>query len=201
MCLSRVGTRSISGLSRALSTNGATALTSCTSSSLDGRHVGEQQPPGVAIAQIDLLQILIEPAGGEEVRARDQLLGQQRHLRQRRGEELPPVLPILPVQPIPPIPPTRRRVRAAAHVCRLLAERRSLRRHHVRVEVRRPSHRLARVVDDEVETIAGGDQVAAERFDARRVPQIEPEDLEAIAPVAEVRLLRVAGRRVRESAW
>ena len=33
---------------------------------LDGRHLGQQQPPGVAPAQIDLLQILIEPAFGKQ---------------------------------------------------------------------------------------------------------------------------------------
>jgi hypothetical protein len=64
MCLSRSGVRSISGLRRALKTNGATALTRCTSSSSTVEHFREQQPPRIAPAQIDLLQILIElPAG------------------------------------------------------------------------------------------------------------------------------------------
>ena len=48
---------------------------------------------------------------------------------------------------------------------------------------------------------AGGEQLAAERLDARRVAQVEAEDLEAVAPLGEVRLLRVAraesrGKRV-----
>ena len=34
---------------------------------LDRRHLGEQQPPRVALAQVDLLQVLVEPALGEQV--------------------------------------------------------------------------------------------------------------------------------------
>jgi hypothetical protein len=56
------------------------------------------------------------------------------------------------------------------------------------VEAGRPAHRLARVVDDEVEPVAGGEQVVAERLDARRVAQVEPEDLEPVAPLVEVGL-------------
>ena len=65
MCLSRSGVRSISGFRRALMTNGATALTSCTSSSSTDDTSCEQQPPRVAAAQVDLLQILIEPPCAE----------------------------------------------------------------------------------------------------------------------------------------
>ena len=36
-------------------------------------------------AQVHLLQVAVEPALGEEVLLRQQLLGEQRHLRQRRG--------------------------------------------------------------------------------------------------------------------
>ena len=69
-------------------------------------------------------------------------------------------------------------------------------RHHVRVELRRPPDRLTGVVDDEVQAWTRGDQVAAKCLDAWQVPKIEPEDLEAIAPVAEVGFLRVARRRI-----
>ena len=51
---------------------------------LDGRHLGERQPPGVPAAQVDLLQVLVEPAAGEEVAAVLLLLGQQPDLRQLR---------------------------------------------------------------------------------------------------------------------
>ena len=83
---------------------------------------------------------------------------------------------------------------------RHLASRRRLFRHHVRVEVGRPPDRLAGVVDDEVQSVAGRDQVAAEGFDARRVAQIQPEDLEPVSPVAEVGFLRVASSGVARKA-
>jgi hypothetical protein len=79
------GVRSISGFSRALSTNGATALTSWVSSSSTDETSCEQQAPRVALAQVDLLQVLVEPPLGEQTtrvlrpRARRQ---QQRRLRQ-----------------------------------------------------------------------------------------------------------------------
>ncbi len=68
------------------------------------------------------------------------------------------------------------------------------------VELGRPAHGLAGVVDDEVEAIAGRVEVLAEGLDARRVPQVEPEDLEPISPDVEVGLLRVARRRVAREA-
>ena len=74
--------------------------------------------------------------------------------------------------------------------------------HHVRVELRRTTDRLARVVDDEVQPAARGEQLAAERLHAPRVAQIEPEDLEAGRPLLEVRFPRrsappnCAGNRV-----
>ena len=40
----------------------------------------------------------------------------------------------------------------------------------------------------------------AERLDARRVAKVEPEDLEPVAPLREVRLLRVPRRRVTRKA-
>src|SRR5262245_5063651 len=72
--------------------------------------------------------------------------------------------------------------------------------HHVRVEVRRTTHRLARVVDDEVETRARGEKLATEGFDAGRVTEIETEDLEAMAPGREVRLAGVTMCRVAREA-
>ena len=82
----------------------------------------------------------------------------------------------------------------------MCVQRRRLARHHVLVELGRPPHGLAGVVDDEVEPVAGAEQLPAERLDARRVAQVEPEDLEAVAPLGEVRLRGVAGRRVAGKA-
>ena len=71
---------------------------------------------------------------------------------------------------------------------------------HVPVEVGRPPDGLAGVVDDEVEPASRREQVCAERFDTRRVAQVEAEDLEPVAPVREVRLLRVPRGRVAREA-
>ena len=81
-----------------------------------------------------------------------------------------------------------------------LAERCALALHHVLVEVGRTTDRLTRVVDDEVEPVARGEQLVTERLDARRVPQIETEDLETITPLGEVGLLRVARSGVAREA-
>ena len=78
-----------------------------------------------------------------------------------------------------------------------------LARHHVAIELGRPAHRLAGVVDDEVEPltpVVPGQQEVAERLDARRVAQIEAEDLEPVGPRVEVGLARVAHRRVARKA-
>ena len=64
--------------------------------------------------------------------------------------------------------------------------------HHVRVEAGWTPDGLARVVDDEVEALARSHELAAERFHAGRVAQVEAEDLEPVRPIAEVGLLRIA---------
>ena len=85
-------------------------------------------------------------------------------------------------------------------MCRHLAKRRRFTGHHMGVEVGRTTDGLARVVDDEVEAVARGHQVAAEGLRARRVAQVEAEDLEPVCPVAEVGFLRVARRGVAREA-
>ena len=161
---------------------------------LDRRDLGEQQAPRVALAQVDLLQILVEPAlrgrgrpartrssgssGTCESSARAGAARRRQHL-ERAG------------------PRTRR---AAAHV-RGIARRDGLALEHVPVELGRPAHGLAGVVDDEVEPVACRDEVPAERLDARRVAQVEAEDLEPVAPLLEVGLRpRNAPRRRAGSA-
>ena len=68
------------------------------------------------------------------------------------------------------------------------------------VELGRTAHRLARIVDDEIETVTRPQQLGAERLDARRMTQIEAEDLEAVAPLGEVGFGGVAGGRVAREA-
>jgi hypothetical protein len=72
-------------------------------------------------------------------------------------------------------------------------QRTILAKHHVLIEVRRAPHRLARVVDDEIQPVARLQQVTAKRLDARRVAQVQPEDLQAMSPLIEIRLGCVAG--------
>ena len=83
---------------------------------------------------------------------------------------------------------------------RHVVQRRRLTRHHVRVEVGRTPHGLTGVVDDEVEARARGQELAAERFDTRRVTKVEAEDLEAMAPLGKVGLVGVAVRRIPRKA-
>ena len=64
--------------------------------------------------------------------------------------------------------------------------------HHVRVEVGRTAHCLARVVDDHVEAVARGHELAAEGLHARGMAEIQAVDVQPIAPLAEVRLLCIA---------
>ncbi len=55
-----------------------------------------------------------------------------------------------------------------------------LERHHVAIELGWPAHCLAGVVDDEVEPltlVVPGQQKVTEGLDARRVAQVEAEDL------------------------
>jgi hypothetical protein len=71
----------------------------------------------------------------------------------------------------------------------------------VLVELGRPPHGLAGVVDDEVEPVARLEQVLAERLDARRVAQVEPKISSRSPHSLEVGLARVAraesrGKRV-----
>src|SRR3546814_9848085 len=87
-----------------------------------------------------------------------------------------------------------------AHVRGHVVERRRREVEHVAVELGRAPHRLARVVDDVVEPVAGAGQVLAERLHAGRVAQVEAVDLEPVPPLLEVGLAAVAQRRVTGEA-
>src|SRR3546814_19391747 len=72
-----------------------------------------------------------------------------------------------------------------AHVRGHVVERRRLEVEHVAVELGRAPHRLARVVDDVVEPVAGEGQVLAERLHAGRVAPVEAVELEPDPPPLE----------------
>ena len=64
-----------------------------------------------------------------------------------------------------------------------------LERHHVAIEIGWPAHCLAGIVDDEVQplpVVVPGQQEVAEGLDARRVAQVETEDLEPVRPRREI---------------
>ena len=52
---------------------------------LNGRHFGHEEAPRIPVAQIDLLQVLVEPAHGTQRLLGGEFLGQKRHLGQRSG--------------------------------------------------------------------------------------------------------------------
>src|SRR3546814_5441589 len=62
------------------------------------------------------------------------------------------------------------------------------------------AHGLAGVVDDEVLARARGQQLRAESLDAGRVPQVQAEHFQAVAPVAEVGFGGVARSGVARDA-
>ena len=172
---------------------------------LDRRHLGEQEPPRVPVAEIDLLQVLVELALGEQVPLIRRLLGEEAHLREigrARGRSIEHGEPccvehglFLGLEHVVAAN-ARRRPEQPLHLGGEGELGRALELQHVPVELGRPAHGLAGVVDDVVEPLVGREQVVAELLDARRVAQIEAVDLEPVLPVGEIGLLRVAGGRV-----
>jgi len=136
----------------------------------------EEEAPGVAAAEVDLLKVLVEAAFGKEVLLAEEFFGQERDLGEfsgggglefRAAEEL---------------------VGRGGH----LGEGGAFAFHHVGVEFGGAADGLAGVIDDEVEVGARREEFAAEGFDAGGVAEVEAEDFEAMAPDGEVWFLGVA---------
>ena len=85
MCLSRSGVAQQQRLQASVEDERRDGVDELRLEQLDRRDLGEQQPPGVALAQVDLLQVLVEPALGKEVALPTQILRQERDLRQLGG--------------------------------------------------------------------------------------------------------------------
>ncbi len=68
--------------------------------------------------------------------------------------------------------------------------------HHVRVKIRRTPHGLAGVVDDEIQPRIFRHHMLAKCLHARRVPQIEPENLQPMSPLLKIRFGGITHRRV-----
>ena len=90
----------------------------------------------------------------------------------------------------------RKRRAICARIRRQVVQRPVLALHHVRVKIRRTPHGLAGVVDDEIQPRMCRQQMLAKRLHARRVAQIESENLQPMSPVLEIRLGGVTHRRV-----
>ena len=140
MCLSRSGVRSHQRFQPRVEDERRDRVDELHLEHLDGRDLIEQQPPGVAAAQIDLLQILIEPACREQRRPATRAL---------RRAAAPATASARARGLARRIDRTRRGAYRAVLGHPLQCSRLSF--HHVRVERRRPPDGLTRVVDDEVE--------------------------------------------------
>ena len=157
---------------------------------LDRRHFGEEQAPRIAIAQVHLLEILVELALRKEVRGIGQILGQQPRLRKLRrmgqasrrrgialrecwlstGEKIVAAQALVSSE-------------ESLRVFRQLIRRGFFSLKHMPVEIGRTPHRLTGVIDDEIQAVASGQQVPAKSLHTRGVSQIETEDFEAVSPV------------------
>ena len=173
---------------------------------LDGRDLGEQEPPRVPVAEVDLLQVLVEvalgeqvplvgrppPGGGAPARARPSSPGRRRAPRAPPPRARAPRSGACRSGARPSSAPSSRCTSGARESS---AARSSV--EHVAVELGRPADRLAGVVDDVVEPVVGREQVVAELLDARRVAQVEAVDLEPVAPSRRNRPPARSGRRSR----
>ena len=165
-----LGRARASGLSRALSTNGATALTSCTSSSSTVGTSDERHAPRVDVAQVDLLQIGVEPALGKNALTAREILGKQRHLREHRGlaqagaragrRWRQSVRSLTRRSPAQRVVALEQRARVEPAACVGVGSSLST---TWRVETRRPAHGLTGVVDDEVEPVGSSSRWRASR--------------------------------------
>ena len=141
---------------------------------LDRGHLGEREAPAIVGAQVDLLLVGVERAAWEEVDAagEGQILRGEGGLGEEGGVGARTAgAPLFVV--------------GEERGARLLGERGDglpLEVDEVRVEAGRPAHRLARVVEDEVEAVRARVEGVGEALHGGGEPQIEAVDLEAPAP-------------------
>ena len=207
MCLSRSAVREHQRLQPGVEHERRHGVDELRLEQLDGRHLGEQEAPRVPVAEVDLLQVLVELALREQVALIGRLLGEEAHLREvggsrrhraRRARRVEHGL-LLGLEHVVAANPGRR-PEQPLHLGGEGELGRALELEHVAVELGRPADGLAGVVDDVVEPVVGREQVVAELLDARRVAQVEAVDLEPVLPVGEIGLLGVAGGRVAREA-
>lgn len=164
----------------------------------DGWDIGECHSPGVRFPEVDLLEVLVELAFGEEVALGCEFAWEQGDLGEFGGvgdtRELGDAGSgvvggafrehVITAKAL--VGPEQ-----SAGALRQVCQRGRLLLHHVLVEVGGPTNGLAGVADDEVKSGAGGGKVSAERLDAGGVAEVEAEDFQAVRPQVEVRFGRV----------
>ncbi len=214
MCWSRPARGPAGASRRALSTNGATALTSwVSSSSTDDTSSSVNRHEFRSRRSTCCRSWSRRPSGNSP--ASCAVVGQEAELRQL-GAWLRPARVglrherrhgLAGLQHLDGRSPPRSRRGAARTSAGMLADRRRLQVHHVAVERGRSAHGLAGVVDDVVEPRAGSRTGGAEGLDARCVAQIEPVHLErgrasrrSRAPAAN-RVAASQGKRVVTISW
>ena len=143
MCLSRSGVRSISGFSRALSTNGATALTSCTSSSSTDETSASGRRQELRSRRSTCCRSWSSRPRGRDRSAARASASLRRSSRACDSSAAAP----------------SNVAEQRAHAARAARSARSLARPSCGRRIRRPAHGLAGVVDDEVEPVARREQV------------------------------------------
>src|SRR4051812_4401285 len=121
------------------------------------RHFGHQHSPRVVLPEIDLLEVLIQQADGELAVLFLDASRKKRWPWPRSGGMIHNRLATM----------TKKRTYVRRH-CR---QRGRLRLTHVLVEVSGTANGLTCVVDNEVETVFGREDFAAERLNARCVAQ------------------------------
>jgi len=84
MCLSRSGVANIERLEPGVEEEGGHGVDELGFEEFNRRHLGQREAPGIAIAQVDLLQVLVEPAFWEKVGARFQFFGKEGRLGKTR---------------------------------------------------------------------------------------------------------------------
>ena len=92
------------------------------------------------------------------------------------------------------------RPKQLAHMVGHVADGGRLEFHHMSIEPGRTTHRLAGVVDDEVQPVVRFVQLMTERLDTGCVAQVEPENFQTMAPLPEVRLGGIPRGRVARKA-
>lgn len=164
----------------------------------DGRHLGQGQAPGIASTEIDLLEVAVELAGGEQFGLAFPFLGKQGEPGKfggihEAGDGIGTASENGSDGAFGMGGTAEGFIGTEELTCGIVHRpgRGQFTIHHVGIEIGRAPDGLAGVVDDEIETVARGNEMGAEGLDTGGVAEIEPEDLKTVAPFGEVGFLGI----------